>query len=142
MIYKEVTDILPYMIQCYKTEENLYPQFGVGDKWDTVEMAKFELANCSGDTTKYYIVENNNKFVGYFFTYKINEWNGLSSFFIMPEYRNLKFDFFNLITDLLSKKFVLSVKPNNVRAIKFMDKIGAKYYYNTPEDIIFKVGEF
>lgn len=142
MEVKEVLDILPYIIKCYETEVHLYNQFGQGNVADPVNMAKLEANNLISETSKFFIVEENNNFIGYYSTYEINTWNALSSFFIMPEFRDKKLEFFNLLAKPMNHKFIISIKDKNIRAIKFMEKIGAKEYYTQNNTVFFKFGEF
>lgn len=142
MEVKQVLDILPYIIKCYETEVHLYDQFGQGNVADPINMAKLEASALVSDTSKFYVVEENDKFIGYYSTYEINTWNALSSFFIMPEFRDKKLEFFNLLAKPMNHKFIISIKDKNIRAIKFMEKIGAKEYYTQNNTVFFKFGEF
>lgn len=142
MILKEVADILPYITKCYETEVHLYSEFGQGETPDPANMAKLEADAMKSDTSKFYIVEQDEKFIGYFGTYKIHDWNALSSFFILPEHRELKADFFNTISNLLENKYIISVKSKNTRAVKFVEKLGATKYYSVEDNTYFKLGDF
>ncbi len=73
---------------------------------------------------KFYIVQKDNNFVGYFG----QELNGsyLTTIFIAPEYRKNKEEFLKSIYPYMQEKFESAIYSKNVPCMKFFNKIGTE----------------
>lgn len=141
MLHKQVDDIRPYIKTCYENEPYL-ELFHIAGHNGVEAAVKKELELSISPNSKNFIVEDNNEFIGYFITDKINDWNQLNSFFILPKNRNKKEQFWNILKNQLGNKFIIPLDKQNIRAIKFIEKMNGKYYFTLDSSIFFKLGDW
>lgn len=84
-----------------------------------------EAANDVHESFKFYRIYDNETLVGYFGTEE-QPVNCLTTFFIMPEYRDRKDQVWNFIVSHLNGTFYAGLFKVNARAIKFFEKMGGK----------------
>lgn len=114
---------------CYSNDKDLIEKFHV--------VAGTGLINCINKTIedfkdmhesfKFYTIKKDESLFGYFGTEFINDTNFLTSFFIMPEFRNKEDskEFWNIIFNHFDNKpFITGIYSNNTRASKWLEKNG------------------
>lgn len=126
--------------ECFSTDPILVEKYHIsaGEGLEACVEKTFEdlmKANVS-----FYVVSSEKETIGFFGIEHIDNYKALTGFFIKPEYRSLKKDFWKTIQKTMdNKSFLCGVYNKNTRAIKFLKEMGGIPALSVPSGTIFKV---
>jgi hypothetical protein len=128
--------------QCYSTDTdflNKYHRSAGKDFSICVDQTFGELVE-SNNKLSFYKVEEDGNLAGFFGIENKDNINYLSVFFIKPEYRNKKEQFWNtLSSNITSSFFICGIYKQNSRAIKFLQKLKGKEIFSNNDVVVFKM---
>lgn len=129
MLCIETQDYPSVIKECFSQDSDLVEKYhiaaGTGLE-SCVQRTVEDLDNCH-ESFKFYKVENEGKLFGFFGKEHINNISYLTSFFVMPQYRNSSDlrNYWNLVNDMFVRQpFLVGIYAKNERASKFLNKCG------------------
>lgn len=122
---KQSHQLRDYIYQAYASDKDLIAKWHItsGAGLDScVDKTVSDLGKDTYPDFKFFVVEENGSFVGYFG----NELDGkyLTTIFVTPTMRKRKLEFWKAITGYLANDFQSAIYSKNVPCIKFFSKLG------------------
>lgn len=121
LLLTQTDDIFNLIVNCYQTDVDLYTKFHVtpGSLSKCVDRTVTDFLN---HNIKIYKLEENGSLIGYFGEEDIDR---LTGFFIIPKYRKTHKNLvWNMIKSHFPNDFNTGIYTKNVRAAKFLKKMG------------------
>lgn len=135
-------DFKPIIKECFSSDNELLEKYHIysGKGIDSCVEKTFQDLSSLKDNYKFFKVISEDKLVGFFGIEKVENLIGLSGFFIKPEYRKNKQEFWKLIKKEMNyKPFLCGIFKKNTRAINFLKSMSGKVILNTSEVLIFRM---
>lgn len=116
----EISEIEPMIRKCYESDNDLINKFHViaGSGLDSCikrTVSEFKEMNLT-----IYTLEKDGKFFGYFGDELYDSGRNLTGFFIMPEFRKDKTDFWKEVKNHFNEDVNIGIFTKNARASKFL----------------------
>lgn len=134
------TNIKPTIKECFETDLKLISTYHIysGDSLDSCVDKTFTDLDNIKERLSFYKINIDNKLIGFFGIEDLESIKALTGFFLKPEYRHLKNEFWKAISqEIKDKYFLCGIYQKNTRAKNFLEQMNGKIAISDDKGVIY-----
>lgn len=134
---EKITNYKSVIKECFSTDADLISHFHISAGEGLNNCVERTYSDLRDANVSFYRVSSGGELVGFFGIEPVQGHHALTGFFIKPEMRTKKSEFWSLIKDATeSKPFLCGVYSKNTRAVKFLKSMGGVPVHSTEDGVI------
>lgn len=140
MIAIKETSYYPIIKECFAADKDLLTTYHIEATKGLDACVNRTCKDLTTSNIDVYKIMFSNEIVGFFGIENLVDMKALTGFFLKPEFRDKKKEFWNCIeSEIKDPTFLCGIYKKNVRASKFLEKRNGIVVFTNKEGLVFKL---